>query len=130
MVKIRHCIIACIVCVAVALGAVFVLTAHAGNKLNADLNASRWALDSATRDNASLADSIRKLSGRLDAASKLAIGQQQIIDGQKQLLDHQQSIIGGIANAIASGSETIGGEIRAIADGFRQLYGLYHPGAK
>lgn len=107
--------------VAVAVGAVgtVLIARGSGAKLNAELNAAQWSLESATRTNAELTGELRQLHGELARANGLAKDQQSRLDRQKQIID-------GIISNIDYEGGSIRGQIRAIADGFRRLYDFYH----
>lgn len=107
--------------VAVAVGAVgtVLIARGSGAKLNAELNAAQWSLESATRTNAELTGELRQLHGELDRANELAQDQQRRLGEQKRIID-------GILASIDFQGGNIRSQIRAIADGFRRLYDFYH----
>jgi predicted ABC-type sugar transport system permease subunit len=106
---------------------VLLLTRGAGSKLNADLLAAGWNLESARRTNIQLATNIRELRRELDSASGLAEINQSIITAQQQQLGDQQRLVDGIAETIKIQGGDIRGKIKAITDGFRRLYKFYYP---
>ena len=108
---------------AITVGAGYQITKHAGDKLNADLAASRTALADATRLNAESTQTISELRGQLASASNGATKNQQLISATESGLDELSS------NIRDSGGD-IGRQIQAIADGFDKLYKLYHQGTK
>jgi hypothetical protein len=118
--------------VVISIGILLWISSSSNTKLSADLSASKWSLESATRTNTELALGLRSVSGKLIESNKIINNQQSIIDGQqselnkqKLIIDGQQSIIEQIIISINGKGNDIRAKIRAIADGFRLLYNYY-----
>jgi hypothetical protein len=111
----------------IVIGSIFFFTGKgAGDKLSADLRATKWNLESSLRTIDESAKIIRGLQSELIVSGKLTTEQQSIINRQQLTIDNQKQIIDGIINTIGSQGSILGNEIRDIAKEYRQLYNSYH----
>jgi hypothetical protein len=109
-------------------GAIVLLLTHgAGSKLNADLAAAGWSLDTAIRLDRQRDAIERGLRIDLKKSNGLIEAQQSIIGAQQSQLGEQQSIIDGIFTTIDKGGSGLRGSIKTIKDRANSVYRFYYP---
>jgi septal ring factor EnvC (AmiA/AmiB activator) len=124
--KIKPYLIEAIVLIFLYTGIVLWVTKGSGDRLNAELKASKWSMESVSRLNTELATGLRSVSGELAKSDKLIADQQSTINGQQSIINKQKSIIDGIIAQINGAGNDIRAKIKSIAEIGRLLYNFYN----
>ena len=130
---IKPYIIGFVIGIIIACGIIFFASKGSGDKLNVDLRAAKWSMESVSRLNTELTARLRSVSGELIKSNNtiteqqsILNGQQSIISKQQSVIDNQKSIIDGIIATINGTGNDIREKIKSIADIGRLLYNYYN----